>query len=79
MEVMEEPRDAAVCNGHDDGLVRVEAAVSALREEAIHDHGVPLTRRDVEAVLSERTPCSGGEFIDAASQGCDAVWGRVLR
>jgi hypothetical protein len=69
---MEEPRDAAVFNGHDDGLVRVEATLSALGEEAVHDHGVPLTRRDVEAVLSQRTPGSGGEFIDLASQACDA-------
>ena len=53
---MEEPRDAALFNGHEHGLVRVEAALSALRQEAVHDHRVPLTRRDVEAVLSQRAP-----------------------
>jgi hypothetical protein len=43
VEITEEPRDAAVFNGHDDGLVRVEAALSALGEEAVHDtpcHGL---------------------------------------
>ena len=72
---MEEPRDAALFNGHDHGLVRVEA--SALGEEAVHDHGMPLTRRDVEAVVAERTPGSGGEFIDLASQRRDALWATV--
>src|SRR5947207_12565214 len=38
---MEEPRDTTLFDGHDHDLVRVEAALSALREEAVHDHGVP--------------------------------------
>jgi hypothetical protein len=35
---MEEPRDAAFFNGQDDGLVKVDSAFSALREEPVHDH-----------------------------------------
>jgi YD repeat-containing protein len=78
VQVMEEPRDAALFNGDEDGLVRVEAALSALRQEAVHDHGVPRTGRDVEAVLSQRTPGSGGQFVDLAAQGRDAVWAHVF-
>src|SRR5688500_7272594 len=32
MEVVEEPRDAVLLDGQDDGLVRVEAPISALRQ-----------------------------------------------
>ena len=74
---MEEPRDAVLFNGHDDGLMRVEEALSALREEPVHDHAVPWTHRDVEAVVAERTPGSSGEFIDLASQRSDALWATV--
>lgn len=77
MDVVEEPRNAALLGGQDDGLVRVEAALSAICQEAVKDHGVPGTRRYVEAVLSERTPRPGGEFVDLASQGRDAAWAYV--
>ena len=73
MEIVEESRDAAFLNGHDDGLVRIQAAFSALSKEAVHDHAVPRARRDVEAVLAERTPSSGGELIDLTSQPRDAL------
>ena len=49
---MEESCDAALFDGHNHGLVRVEAALSALSEEAVHDHGVRLACGDVEAVRS---------------------------
>src|SRR5204862_6163184 len=77
VEVMEEPRDTTLFDGHDHDLVRVEAALSALREEAVHDHGVPWALRDVEAVLAERTPRSGGEFVYLPSQRGDALWATV--
>ena len=74
---MEEPRDTTLFDGHDHDLVRVEAALSALREEAVHAHGVPWALRDVEAVLAERTPRSGGEFVYLPSQRRDALWATV--
>ena len=57
--------------------MRIEAALAALCKEAVHDHAVPGTRRDVEAVLAERTPGSGAELVDSASQSRDALWATV--
>jgi len=70
---MEDPDDAALLDGDDDRLVRVEPAFAALRLEAIHDHAVPLARRDVDAVVPEGLPCSGRELVEVAAQRRDPL------
>ena len=73
---MEEPRDAALFNGQDDGLVKVEAAFSALREEPVMItpcHGL-IAMSKLSSRSGRQVPAVSSSM---ASQRRDALWATV--